>query len=452
MNNPLPEELLAKIRDFSGLRVVQYDHEKLHLWLDGRIKDLGLKNSMDYLSYLVNSSDLSEDRQMLSDLLTTGETFFMRDPGQMELIQREILPKIISKNRYSKKIKLWAPACSSGEEVYSLIILLEKVLPNADGWDIEIIGSDINPNFIERAKLAEYGNWAFRECGQDFKKKYFERIGDSWKLINRIKSRARFIVFDLVNGKLPDAKNHLIDVDLIVCRNLFIYMSLEAINKITDKLSACLAPSGVLITAHGELHAYRQSGLSVKIYPESLVYIRQEQQNMPQPMPFELSQIIQPVESAHINRQAKNPVIPTVVELKLIPGLLKAAWRLADQAKFDDALAIYREILARDPMLAELHYLHAIIAMEKGDIESAKEDLRKTLYLDPNYILAYLNLITIQIQENKLELAAKSCIQALRALESLPADLVLANLTYNSLSDVKNYLQNLQNSLTSSTD
>ena len=125
MNNFLSNELIQKVREVTGLRITEFDYEKLTTWIHTRIKVLGLPDFAAYQAYLGGITDLSQDRQMLSDLLTTGETFFMRDPGQMELIRRVILPEIINRKRLQKQLRIWTPACATGEELYSLVILLE---------------------------------------------------------------------------------------------------------------------------------------------------------------------------------------------------------------------------------------------------------------------------------------------------------------------------------------
>ena len=264
-----------------------------------------------------------------------------------------------------------------------------------------------------------------------------------------IRSRARFLVFDLVNDELPNVSNALDGVDFILCRNLFIYMNLEAINLITDKLASCLNPGGILMTAHGELHAYRKSGLKVKIHPESLVYEKSEypdltnvDENFEEPS-FSTGIFNLPLESAL--KKSTNVTLPT----KSIEDLLSAAWHFADRGRFSESLEIYNQILLRNSMLPELHYLHAVISMELGDISRAKEDLRKTLYLDPNYLSAYLELITIQIQEGKDAVAAKYCEQAIKSLEKIPANINMPGLRNDSVQGVKDYLVNLQKSLTS---
>jgi len=471
MNNFLSDELIQKIREVTGLRITEFDYEKLTAWIHARIKVLGLPDFAAYQAYLGGIADLSQDCQRLSDLLTTGETFFMRDPGQMELIRRVILPEIINKKRLQKHLRIWAPACATGEELYSLVILLEGLIPDSQYWDVDIVGSDINPVFIENAKVASYKEWSFRGCSNHFRNTYFQKEGDSWRLSPSIRSRARFLVLDLVNANLPDHSKNIVEVDFILCRNLFIYMNMDAINAITEKLSACLTKGGILMTAHGELHAYRQSGLQVKIYPESLVYqkigntafLGSVADMMPTATPFVSPRAYKP---ADVFSTPLNPTGPIKSEIgseaslapiesiapppeKSSDQLYTLAWKYADQAKFKEAIDLYEKLSSIDPMQAQLHYLHAVISMEMGDIERAKSDLRKALYLDPDYIAAYLELITIQIQENKPEMASKSCGQAIKALEKMGPQESIPCLKNSTVFDLKQYLANIQGSLTS---
>lgn len=440
--------LIKKIRDLTGLRVSDLDHEKLAQWVVGRSSNLGLLDSQAYIDYLDRADDLSVDRQMLSHLLTTGETFFMRDPGQMELIRRVILPQIIAKRAQDKRFRIWAPACSTGEEVYSLIILLEAVLPQHEGWKIDVIGSDIDPGFIHQARAAVYREWAFRGCDEHFKNSYFQKVAGGWKLNDQIRSRARFLDFDLVSGNLPDYANALFDVDFILCRNLFIYMNKEAITAITNKLAACLTPGGVLMTGHGELHAYKQGGLQVKIYPESVVYEKTVATEFAAPVSTTRLNIekIAPFDITYSLKQDFD-LSPTVPGQSL-DNLFTAAWHFADHSEFGKALKLYEQIYSQDPMQADLHYLHAVISMESGNLEQAKIDLRKALYLDDNFLPAYLDLIAMQLQEGKNALAAKTCEQAIHSLNTFSAQAALPHLKNSSVTDIRAYLLHLQNSLT----
>ncbi|MDH6504308.1 CheR family methyltransferase [Polynucleobacter sphagniphilus] len=452
MQNILTDELMQKISDVSGLRVSQSDHPELLSYLEGRIKELSLSSISAYLSFLSVGKDLSEERERLSELLTTGETYFMRDPGQMTLIGSVILPRLIEKNRLKKQLRLWAPACATGEEVYSLVILLDHLIPDSENWVIDIIGSDINSEFIEKARVASYRDWSFRGCDSEFKRRYFHQGNNCWVLNETLRIKARFLVLDLIGEQLPNISKNLFEVDFILCRNIFIYMNISAINSITEKLSACLTNGGILMTAHGELHAYRQSGLQVKVYPESLVYEKVEKpelsyrtQRVAEPRAFEL-------------KPPKTAFVQSSYTLKLdtpepsSEDLMLAAWEFADQAKFSEAIALYDKLLSRDPMQAELHYLHAFISLEMGHLEEAKADLRKTLYLDPDFVPAYLEMITIHMQEGKNQIAFSECDRAIKALEKFNPNDLIPILKNSTVFDIKQYLTYVQNSLTSSSD
>lgn len=452
MGISLPEVLVQKIRDLTGLRVNEFDREGLAEWVKDRSNHLGLKDAQAYLAYLERADSLSDDRYMLSHLLTTGETFFMRDPGQMELIRSVIFPDIIAKRAQDKHFRIWAPACATGEEVYSLIILLDELLPQYEGWTIDVIGSDIDPGFISQAKAAVYKEWAFRGCDDAFRNAYFQRVADGWKLKDHIRSRARFLTLDLMVAKLPDFVNKLFDVDFILCRNLFIYMNQDAITTISDELAQCLAFNGVLMTGHGELHAYSKGGLQAKIYPQSLVYQKiHSMESSPSPVAVKLdSDRIDHVKvSSGFNTRPTPTLEPASPKpLESIDQLFSAAWYFADRSEFAEALKMYGLIRSKDPMLADLHYLHAVISMESGDVEQAKIDLRKALYLDAHFIPAYLDLIAIQIQEDKNALALKTCEQALEAVDHCDSEISIPHLKNTGLADLRAYLMHLKNGLT----
>jgi chemotaxis protein methyltransferase CheR len=461
MSDLISEKLVLKIQSLTGMRVTLADSERLSIWIQHRTKSLGLNDPQQYISYLSRNIDDPVEQQLLSELFTTGETFFMRDPGQMALLSREILPAIIARRQCEKSIRIWAPACASGEEVYSLLMLLEPLMPEMNNWKIDVIGSDINPDFIARARQARYREWSLRGSSEQFKSQYFNKVDDQWQLIDRVRDRARFLVLDLVNGNYPDPSMGLVDVDLILCRNVFIYMNIAAITRITDKLALCLARDGVLMTAHGELHAYRQSGLQIKIYPESIVYKKTDAVEPPDIRKIWLddhsSQVGQP------NHQFANQSPPAVGKSEPVPSslnqtkdsidaIMDRAWLLADRGHREEALIIANELLDTDPMQAEVHYLHAVISLELGLIAEAKEDLRKAIYLDPEFVPAYLELIILKIQEGNKNLAISLCQQAIKSLEKAAGQQTVNRLENNNISEIKCYLKHLSESLTSPHD
>ena len=202
------------------------------------------------------------------------------------------------------------------------------------------------------------------------------------------------------------------------------------------------------MTGHGELHAYKQGGLQVKIYPESLVYEKVAQIELATPVSV-IKPIVEkfpPFDLVYEPKQSLKQV--SVAPSQSLDELFTAAWDFADRSEFGEALKLYEQIYAQNPMQADLHYLHAVISMESGSLEQAKIDLRKALYLDVNFIPAYLDLIAIQIQEGKRALAAKTCEQAIHSLNAFDPEAMLSHLKNSSIADIRAYLSHLQNSLT----
>jgi len=448
----ITSELIKKIQVLTGMRVAQGDEQRLSTWITNRSKDLGMRDPSEYISYLCGAADTSAEQQLLSQLLSTGETFFMRDSGQMALLSRVILPEIIARKKSTKKISLWAPACSTGEEVYSLLILLEPLIPLIEDWTIDVIGSDINPDFIERAKKAVYQDWSFRGCSQQFKNRYFIQTGKQWKLIDQIRNRARFLVLDLVNGSFPNPTQGLAEIDLILCRNVF---NTLAISNITDKFASCLSRDGVLMTAHGELHAYRQSGLQIKIYPESIVYqksdftqtISHDHMQLDRQQKGIATNTSRPISIAmQSHEHERSQADQTSIEQ------MDRAWYLADRGQSEAALEIAKKVILQDPMQPEAYYLQAVISLEMDQILEAKNNLRKALYIDPDFVPAYLELITLKIQEGNTNIAASLCQQAMKSLEKSSGQNSTIRFNNNTVSDINSYLNNLSKSLTSQHD
>jgi chemotaxis protein methyltransferase CheR len=238
-------------------------------------------------------------------------------------------------------------------------------------------------------------------------------------------------------------------------------MNITAITRITDKLALCLARDGVLMTAHGELHAYRQSGLQINIYPESIVYKKSDANEQPDLRKIWLadhsSQVSPPT---HLFAYQSPPAVDKKEHVPTscnqtndsIAALMDRAWLLADRGDREEALIVAKELLDINPMQAEVHYLHAVISLELGLIAQAKEDLRKAIYLDPEFVPAYLELVTLKIQEGNKSLAIALCQQAIKGLENAAGQKTVNRLKSNNISDIKSYLKHLSESLTSPHD
>lgn len=219
-----------------------------------RIKETGSRSWKVYRHLLQNGNkECKIEWEHLAVSLTVGESYFFRDSGQFDVISTELLPLIIDRNRKSKRIKIWSAGCSTGEETYSLAMTLDGVLPARDGWDIDIIGTDINRDFLSRARKGRYSEWSFRMADDVTRAIYFKKKNDEWQVSEEIRSMARFQLLNLIDDKYPDIVSGISDFDLILCRNVFIYFEQKTVIQVVRKLIQCLSPNGFLITGHAEV-------------------------------------------------------------------------------------------------------------------------------------------------------------------------------------------------------
>jgi chemotaxis protein methyltransferase CheR len=257
----------------TGLHIRQRDREHFRTTLASRLRALKLASAAEYHRLLESNGEAStqEWRQLIA-LVTNGESYFFRDKGQMTLLEERILPDLIDRNRCSRSLRLWSAGCSTGEEPYSLAILLDRVLPQRRDWTIHLIGTDINEEVLERARQAVYPHWSFRDVPTQIRDRYFLDHPDAWRLDPQIRSMVTFRRVNLLADPFP--RDVIREMDLILCRNVFIYFEREAVAAVLRKYADTLKPGGYLITGHAELHAREVECLLARRFPHSIVYQR----------------------------------------------------------------------------------------------------------------------------------------------------------------------------------
>src|SRR3972149_3997664 len=283
MNNALLRLFRQIISEKSGLYIREQDNKKLIDTISSRIKILRLSSENEYYQLLNSDKNKPECQEFITSL-TTGETYFFRDKGQFSLLKNYLLPELIEKQMKDKTLKIWSAGCSTGEEAYSIAILIRELMqnylnpksaiqiPNFDDWDILILGTDINEAAIKKARLGFYRDWSFRMVSEDVKKQWFRKVKDGWKIDKGIIEMGNFEHIDLINDDYPDYKSMLHDMDLILCRNVFIYFIPDVVSRVISKLNETLTDGGYLMTGHAELPQQAIHNLRPKVFPESVVY------------------------------------------------------------------------------------------------------------------------------------------------------------------------------------
>ena len=351
----------------------------------------------------------------------SGETYFFRDQGQTDLLRLRLLPELIKRRCDAGTLRLWSAGCASGEEAYSLAMLVDMLLPQRDGWKIFILGSDINPAALAKARAGRYGPWSFRLTPPTLQQGYFRRTGDEWELSERIRRMVRFHTGDLIGEPFPDGE--LRDMDLILCRNVFIYFSAEAVSTVAQKLAATLREGGYLMTGHTELMGHHVRNLQSRLFVEGVVYRRTAPGV---PLTAAVAPAVPP--AARIaHPPAAAPRAPGVAPAATpnSDDLLATAQELADRGEYASAMETCRQALIADPLAPRPHFLLAQLAQLNGEFERAGELLDKTLYLAPGCVAAYLELAALCERADKLPRAQSLRRAALDIVRALPGATVV---------------------------
>jgi len=242
MIDPALDRLISKIRDVKGLDFSQYKEKSLSRRINTRLTKHGVESYDRYMEILDKNP---EEYEALVNAITINVTDFFRNPEMFDALEKIVIPRVIysKKEHHHRIIKAWSCACSTGDEPYSLAIILKEKLGRAsERFILNIVGTDIDKNALEEAKNMIYSKERLEAVNSRLIDEYFEDCGNSrFKLKHSIGSLVSFRRLDVIND-LP-----ITHCDIILCRNLFIYFSKELQEKILLKFYDSLSPGGFLI-------------------------------------------------------------------------------------------------------------------------------------------------------------------------------------------------------------
>lgn len=258
----------AYIYDLTG---IDYTESKRYL-LDTRVKRRARETNMDdgasYLNFLKTSADNQSEIDLLIDLVSTHETSFFRHPNQITIFKK-IIDEIIDERRMAgnKQINIWSAACSTGEEPYTLAMVVREKLGGETGWDISIEGTDISSGAIAQARRGRFSERNVRSTPEPYLSKYFRQDKDPgfYTLTPDIANSVKFETISLINDAKTDAHR---DFDIVFCRNVLIYFDDVAKKKVLEMLWKNLVPGGHLVlgtsdSLHGLTESFQRTQHSV---------------------------------------------------------------------------------------------------------------------------------------------------------------------------------------------
>lgn len=236
------EHISRTVYDFCGIKLNNDKQNLVKSRLSKRLSALNLKNFDQYIELV--GQDKSEFSVMI-DSLTTNKTDFFREMPHFEFMRREILPKMIGKSR---RLRIWSAACSSGEEPYSISMLLHETLPDISRWDIKILATDISSEILGKAQIATYEENHLSGISKLMKQKYFTQPQPNvFQIKENVKNLVRFARLNLMGSWKMKGP-----FDLIFCRNVMIYFDKPTQGTLVNRFYNLLASDSYLFIGHSE--------------------------------------------------------------------------------------------------------------------------------------------------------------------------------------------------------
>jgi len=401
--------------------------------------ELGFADAQECLETLVRAPVTRRQIEILAGYLTIGETYFFRDKAGFQYLQEHVLPELIRAHRGAEqRLRIWCAGCCTGEEPYSLAIVLRQLLPDLDQWQLSILGTDINRSFLRKAAAGVYSVWSFRAAPPALKRTSFTPVGaGKWQLRPEIRRMVTFGYLNLAEDVYPALLNGTNALDLIVCRNVLMYFAAPQVALTIARFTRALVDGGWLMLGAAEVPAaflaplsrtrqqaagfYQKKGggtaepqrsgaLPVR-RPAGLHGGRSISARWPAPaqMPPVAAERPRAVAGAAAVETActaarvlyeqgqYGAAAATLSPLAAGPRPAAAVLGLlarihANQGALGAALAYCTQVLEADKLNPVWHYLSATILQEQGQPAAAAAALQRALYLAPDFVLAHFAL------------------------------------------------------------
>ncbi len=444
MTAGISKELLGRISDYvaqrTGLYFPETRWQDLERSLGDAARDFGFEDAEACARWLLLSPLTKRQIEALARRLTVGETYFFRDSKGFDLLEEKVLPELIHKRRESGKyLRIWSAGCASGEEPYSIAILLRRLIPDIGDWNITILASDINTSFLEKAEKGIYGEWSFRDVPAWVRQGFFRNVGKGrFELLPELRKGVTFFYHNLAEDAYPSLANHTNALDLILCRNVLMYFSDENQREVVRKFHRCLVNGGWLMVGPAEMSATQSSSFlpaqfsGAALYRKDIVSCRvpaeeeradsgqrmsdsgvppfKEQSELPTPLhgdpgipplavlPVSKEQADPYGEALKLYERGCYPEAEEKVSALLAadggngPALALLSRICANQGQLEEARDLCERAVAADRLNPAYYYLHAAVLSEMGQEDESKTCLTRALYLDQNFVLAHFAL------------------------------------------------------------
>lgn len=450
----------AVVRERTGLVFPDGRRAALAAGLAASMRHANTRDPNSYLAQLV--ADPMALEQLVGEI-TVGETYFFREPDQFEAIREEIIPALARRRAAGHHLRVWSAGCASGEEPYSIAILLRELGRQAHA---HVLGTDLSRHALAKAVRGTYTRWSLRGLPIELLDRYFTTANDRFALVPAVRAAVEFRCLNLAEDTYPSIAVGVWGMDLILCRNVLIYFDADTVARVARRLLDTLSPDGWLLLGASDPPLAELVPCQVVVTEGGLAYRRADAGQVAVGMP-PLPRRPEPPASHRVPVRAPEPTSrpsppsprPPIAPAATVAEETDAAarWyaardyaraaevarRAADRDGSDAApwIVLVRalanrgdlvtagracvEALARHRESAELVYLQGVLLGEAGRYDDAAAAARRALYLDRNFIVAHLALGGALAHLEDPTSAGRAFRNAERLLAALPPDAIV---------------------------
>ena len=231
----------------TGQQLTMSRRWRLETALSSLLRERGISNLDELITILVMGKEPAL-ASLVVEALLNNETYFFRDRVPFDSLQAKMLAELAEARKGKRTLRIWSAGCSTGQEAYSLAMLFAEQPLKWQGWNIEIVGTDVSGQAIRRAREGSYSQFEVqRGLGINQMIKWFEETDDGWRAVEALRKPVRFQVHNLL-----EQPPHPGDFDIILCRNVLLYLCAEKRALAFERLASAMAPDGWLMLGAGE--------------------------------------------------------------------------------------------------------------------------------------------------------------------------------------------------------
>ncbi|MCG3147874.1 MAG: hypothetical protein PCFJNLEI_01315 [Verrucomicrobiae bacterium] len=437
MTTTIANPLLAQFSEFVtaqlGLHFPPERWPDLQRGIGAVAHEFGYDDSAACVRWLMSGPLTKAQVDVLAGNLTVGETYFFREKRTFEVLDQQVLPELIRQRRDGeRRLRLWSAGCCTGEEAYSLAILVHRLLPDWRDWNVMILATDVNSRFLHKATQGVFGEWSFRDAPAWLKEEAFECVeGKRYAILPEIRRMVQFEHLNLAEDVYPSLLTDTNAMDVIFCRNVLMYFAPAQAQRVVTQLQHCLVDGGWLALSATETAVAISQQLTVANFDGAILYQKGERPPVPvaTPVVWEM-----PVK----DKRRVEPPAPDA------PAMIQLTRELANQGRLAEARALADKLVVAEKLNPVAQYLRAMIALEQGALPEAARALQRAVYLDHNFVIAHFALGNLARSAGRRKEAEKHFTNVLHLLDRYGQDDLLPEsegMTAGRLAEIVNSLR-----------